>query len=201
VTLCDYMRKIFIFLDFFKYHLVEFKFESILVGKGINSYFCLRIQILIMHYVYNPLGVPGRIFFQKLLPFSRVPIVQIWKKCHKLKKKSYIATIRDKWLSLVSSHPMRSTYQENYSSVRLTFMPSGRFTKTHIFCNKKWKLIFYEAKPKTLSRRVVCNEKLHTLAKFGHFITLYARVLQSTRSLGWKNQVKSCRIVLFLNIF
>jgi hypothetical protein len=31
-----------IFLDFFKYHLVEFKLESILVGKGITSYFCFE---------------------------------------------------------------------------------------------------------------------------------------------------------------
>jgi hypothetical protein len=29
---------------------------------------------------------------------------------------------------------------------------------------------FYEAKPKTPFGRVVCNEKLHTLAKFGRFI-------------------------------
>jgi hypothetical protein len=34
----------FHFSGFFfkKYHLVEFKFESILVGKGINSYFCFE---------------------------------------------------------------------------------------------------------------------------------------------------------------
>jgi hypothetical protein len=46
----------FHFSGFLKYHLVEFKFESILVGKGINSYFFLKIQILIMHYAYNPQG-------------------------------------------------------------------------------------------------------------------------------------------------
>jgi hypothetical protein len=32
----------FHFSAFLKYHLVEFKFESILVGKGINSYFCFE---------------------------------------------------------------------------------------------------------------------------------------------------------------
>jgi hypothetical protein len=36
---------------------------------------------------------------------------------------------------------------------------------------------FYEAKPEALFGRVVCNKKLHTLAKFGCFITLYARIL------------------------
>jgi hypothetical protein len=35
-----------------------------------------------------------------------------------------------------------------------------------------------------------CNDKVHTLAKFGCFITLYGRVLRFTCSLGWKNQVK-----------
>jgi hypothetical protein len=42
---------------------------------------------------------------------------------------------------------------------------------------KKWISIFYEAKPETLFGRVACNEKVHTLAMFGCFITLYARVL------------------------
>jgi hypothetical protein len=31
---------------------------------------------------------------------------------------------------------MRSTYQEICSGVMLTFMPTGRFTKTHTFCTK-----------------------------------------------------------------
>jgi hypothetical protein len=35
------------------------------MGKGINSYFVLKIQILIMHYAYNPPGVPSRIFSKK----------------------------------------------------------------------------------------------------------------------------------------
>jgi hypothetical protein len=35
VTTCER----FSFSRFFNYHLVEFKLESILVGKGINSYF------------------------------------------------------------------------------------------------------------------------------------------------------------------
>jgi hypothetical protein len=39
-------------------------------------------------------------------------------------------------------HPMRSTYQENCSGVMLTFMPSGRFTKTHAFCTKMETQIF-----------------------------------------------------------
>jgi hypothetical protein len=52
-------------------------------------------------------------------------------------KKSYIYTIRDKWPSPVIGHPMRSTYLENCSGVMLTFMPSGRFTKTHAFHTKE----------------------------------------------------------------
>jgi hypothetical protein len=48
----------------------------------------------------------------------------------------------------------------------LTFMPSGRFTKTHAFCTKNENSNFCEAKPETLFGRVVCNEKLHTLARF-----------------------------------
>jgi hypothetical protein len=98
-------------------------------------------------------------------------------------------------------HPMRSTYLENYSGVMLTFMPSCRFAKTHAFCTKKGNSNFYEAKLETLFGRVNCHEKLHTIAKFGRFITLYARVLRFTRSLGWKSQVKPCLIVLFLNNF
>jgi hypothetical protein len=72
---------------------------------------------------------------------------------------------------------MRSTYQENCSGVMLTFMTSGRFTKTHAFCNKNGNLNFYEAKPETLFGRDLCNEEVHTLAKFGCFITLYAHAL------------------------
>jgi hypothetical protein len=49
--------------------------------------------------------------------------------------------------------------------------------KHTLFALKNGNSNFYEAKPETLFGRVVCNEKLHTLAKFGHFITLYARVL------------------------
>jgi hypothetical protein len=50
-------------------------------------------------------------------------------KWHKLKK-SYIATIRDKWPSPIIGHPMRSTYQENCSGAMLTFIPSARLKKT-----------------------------------------------------------------------
>jgi hypothetical protein len=72
--------------------------------------------------------------------------------------------------------------------------------KHTIFALKNGNSNFYEEKPETPFGRVVCNEKLHTLSKFGRFITLHARVLRSTRSLGWKSQVKPCLIVLFVNI-
>jgi hypothetical protein len=85
--------------------------------------------------------------------------------------------------------------------LQVHFMPSGRFTKTHSFCTKKWKLEFYEAKPETLFGRVFCNDKVHTLGMFGCFITLYARFLPSTQSLGWKSQVKPYLIVLPVNTF
>jgi hypothetical protein len=75
---------------------------------------------------------------------------------------------------------MRYTYLENYSGVMLTLRPSGQFTKTHSFCSKNGKSNFYEANPETLFGRVVWNEKVHTLAKFRRFITLYAHVLPST---------------------
>jgi hypothetical protein len=42
----------------------------------------------------------------------------------------------------------------------LTFMTSGRFTKTHAFCNKNGNLNIYEAKPETLFGRDVCNEEV-----------------------------------------
>jgi hypothetical protein len=35
-------------------------------GRALIHTFVLRIQILIMHYVYNPPGVPSRIFTQKI---------------------------------------------------------------------------------------------------------------------------------------
>jgi hypothetical protein len=62
--------------------------------------------------------------------------------------------------------------------------------KHTFFALKNGNSDFYEAKPETLFGRDVCNEKVHTLDKFGRFITLYARVLRSTQSLGWKSLVK-----------
>jgi hypothetical protein len=62
--------------------------------------------------------------------------------------------------------------------------------KHTLFALKNGNSIFYETKRQTLVGRIVCNEKVHILAKFGCFITLYARVLLSTRSLGWKSLVK-----------
>jgi hypothetical protein len=79
--------------------------------------------------------------------------------------------------------------------------PSVLFTKTHDFALKNGNSNFYEAKPETLYGRDGCNEEVHTLAKFGCFITLYARALRSTWSLVWKSQVKPYLIVLFVNTF
>jgi hypothetical protein len=67
--------------------------------------------------------------------------------------------------------------------------------KHTLFALKNGNSNFYEANPETPFGRVVCNEKLHTLAKFGRFITLYARVFRSTRSLGWKSLVMSDSLI------
>jgi hypothetical protein len=58
----------------------------------------------------------------------------------------------------------------------LTFMPSGRFKKHTLFTLKKLKLKFFGAKTETLFGRVVCNEKLHTLARFLGALSLYMLV-------------------------
>jgi hypothetical protein len=116
-------------------------------------------------------------------------------------KKSYIVTIRDKWPSPVIGHPMRSTYLENCSGVTLTFMPSGRFTKTHAFCTKNGNSNFVKQSLKPYLEELFVMRSCTHLPVFGRFITLYARVLLSTRSLGWKSLVKPYMVVLFLNTF
>jgi hypothetical protein len=146
VTLRDYIRKILIFWIFKNTISLNSNLSQIWWGRVLIHTFDLRIQILIMQNAYNPPGVPSRIFSQPLRPFSMVPIVQIWIKAPQTQKKSYIATIRDKWPYPVIGHPMKSTYQENCCGVMLTFMPSGRFTKTHAFCTEKWKLKFLWSK-------------------------------------------------------
>jgi hypothetical protein len=45
--------------------------------------------------------------------------------------------------------------------------------KHTLFTLKKYKLKFFEAKIETLFGRVVCNEKLHTLARFLGTLSLY----------------------------
>jgi hypothetical protein len=116
-------------------------------GRALIHTFDSRIQILIMHYTYNPLGVSSRIFSQKIKTiFYGTYSSNLNKSATNSRKNSYIATIRDKWPYHVISHPMKSTYQENCCGVMLTFMPSGRFTKTHAFCTEKWKLKFLGSK-------------------------------------------------------
>jgi hypothetical protein len=76
------------------------------------------------------------VFSPKIMTISYATYSSNLNKSATNSKKSYIVTIQDKRPSPVIGHPMRSTYLENCSGVMLTFMPSGRFTKTHAFCTK-----------------------------------------------------------------
>jgi hypothetical protein len=87
-----YIRKIFIFLGFLNTIWLNSNLSQFWWGRALIHTFVSRIQILIMHYAYNPPGVPSRIFSQKLRPFSMVPRVQIWIKVPQIQNKiSYIA--------------------------------------------------------------------------------------------------------------
>jgi hypothetical protein len=102
-------------------------------GRALIHTFVLRIQNLIMHYAYNPPGVPSHILSQKMRTILYGTYsLNLNKSATNAKKRIIYTTIRDKWPSPMIGHHMRSTYLENCSGFMLTFMPSGRFTKnTH----------------------------------------------------------------------
>jgi hypothetical protein len=67
----------FSFIGFFNTIWLNSNLSQFWWGRALIHSFVSRIQVLIMHYAYNPLGAPSRIFSQKLKPISMVPVVQI----------------------------------------------------------------------------------------------------------------------------
>jgi hypothetical protein len=140
-------------------------------------------------------------FFPKIMTISYGTYRSNFNKSATNSKKSYIVTIRAKRPSPVIGPPMRSTYLENFSGVTLTFVPSGRFTKTHAFCTKNGNSNFVKQSLKPNLEELFVMRSCTHLRGFWVLYHFVCSCFLSTRSLGSKNLVKSYMVVLFLNTF